>query len=220
MKLVHPFLETLIDFAKSTTWFLIIENNKEYYNFCLDFFSLSQGESGNFCLSKNNEIINFAKSAILLYDFLNFDFSSKKIKSILEGAVLEELNKSEYIVDLSKLNSQIVLLNKRVTSQIDLPIDFTDEITVEKLMKISDFYIQTEQSLLEKIVTYIDLFIKIKKIKLVVFVGLLSYISEKELKDLILQFEYMQIKVLFLENRDYKVGSYPKIIVDKDLCEI
>ena len=220
MKLSHPLLDSSIDFCNKKIWFLIIENNKVFYNFASHLFLMSQGEVGDFSLSINNEIVNFAKFTLLLYDFLNFDFSSKKIKSILDNAVQDEMSKPEYILDLARINSQIILLNKKVASQIDLPLDFTEEINIDKIVKISEYYIQEEQSLLEKIVTYIDLFIKLKKIKIVIFVGLLSYISYEELKDLIVQLNYMQINVLFLENKDVCIKEYPKIIIDNDLCQI
>jgi len=62
-------------------------------------------------------------------------------------------------------------------------------------------------------------FLKLKKIKIVIFVGLLSFLTNQELEELITQLKYMEIKVIFLDGIDLNV-KYPKIIIDNDLCEI
>lgn len=220
MKICHPLLDTVIDFNKNSVCLLAIENNKEYYNLCLQAYAQSQGGQGDFCLSKGGEILDFAKNSLVLYDFLNVDFTSKKVKSTIDNAVLEELKKPEYFMDLATLNSQVVALNDKVLASIDLPLDFSEEFGVEKFIKLSDYYVLQEQTLLEKLITYIDIFIKIKKINFVVFVGLFPFLSQEEINLFISQLNYMQIKVLFLENKDYCVLNCSKIIIDKDLCQI
>ena len=219
MKLAHPLLDGCILFKENVN-FLIIENNGQFYKLCTEFYNLSQGNLGEFCLSINDKIIEFEKNSLVIHDFFGLDFSSKKIKTVVDGAVQEELKKADYILDVAKINTQIALLNEKVLSQIDLPIDFAQEFSLEKFIKLSEYFICQQQTFLDKLVTYIDVFIKIKKIKLVVFIGLVPFLTQQELNDLIVQLKYMQINVLFVEHSTENVGNYPKIIIDKDLCQI
>jgi len=219
MKLAHPQINTIINFKENPIWFLVVENKKQYYSYAFQLYNQSLGAGGDFCISLQNNVLDFAKNVLYMHDFINVDFSSKKVKNAIETAVLEEIKNSDYLLELANITTSLTMLNDKILSQIDLPIEFSEEFTVEKFVKISEYSILSEQTLLDKIITYVDVFLKLKKIKIVIFVGLLSFLTNQELEELITQLKYMEIKVIFLDGIDLNV-KYPKIIIDNDLCEI
>ena len=110
-------------------------------------------------------------------------------------------------------------MNDKVLREIDLEIKY-DELTIDKIVKISNFKFEEESKLLNKIVTFIDLNIKLRKIKLVVFAGLFNVLEENEIQSLLKQLKYMQMPALFIDTKVVNIDCFQKIIIDKDLCEI
>ena len=103
----------------------------------------------------------------------------------------------------------------------DFVVNYDSDMDFEKFIKLSNYQISEEASLLEKLSSYIKIFITLKKCSLVIFAGLFELLSKEEIDLLIKQLAYNEIKCLFVEpTLKYNVDNLGKIIIDKDLCEI
>ena len=81
---------------------------------------------------------------------------------------------------------------------------------------------ENDTTLLERVSAYIDLCNNFLKLKLLVFVNLRSYLSDKELEELYNQVRYYNIKLLLVEHylTSPALPQEKVLVVDKDLCEI
>ena len=219
MKIVHQNLQRQINFEEHQFWSLVIENPKEFYRLSSDFYKQSIGEDGGFVVSHNNESINAEKSMLLIHDYYSLSCNNKKTESLLQNTILDTINNGDFIELISQINQKIILLNDKVLSEIDLDIKY-DELTIDKIVKLSNFKFEEESKLLNKIVTLIDLNIKLRKIKFIVFIGIFNVLERQEIKDLLKQLKYMQMSALFVDSKTSDIECFQKIIIDKDLCEI
>lgn len=221
MKIVHKYLNDAIDFDISSVYSLIIENSELFYKLTNDLFLECNGEDGDFVLSNNFKIDKFEKQSIFIYDYFNLVCSGVKVDKLIKSAILERLNELDNFDLMSKINQAIIEINEKVIVSVDLDLSFDDEFDYEKLIKISNFKVKEDSILIEKLYSYINLFIKLKNIKLVIFVNLFDYFSEKEIDELIKQLRYNELCVLIVSSHEkYHLENAKRIIIDNDLCEI
>lgn len=221
MKLVNPRLDKHINFMNSNVWLLVIENPNEYYILLNDLIQQENGNEGNWVLSEDNDILNISKSAVLIYDYFNIDFKSKKIDNLIKSTILQVAKEGDFLEKLSNINKEIITLNNDLMSQINLPLIANEDVTFEDVYKISNFSINEDKTLLERISTYVDIFVKLNNAKLVVFVNPFAFLSNDQLHSLIKEFNYKNIKMLFIDYQNRKLPcEFAKIIIDKDLCII
>ena len=88
-------------------------------------------------------------------------------------------------------------------------------------IKLSNYHIDLEANLADRIVSYIKIYSCLKDIKLVIFTGLFEIFSKEEVEKIVKQIEYFDLKCLLIEPYiKYDFKSFGRIVVDADLCEI
>lgn len=222
MKLINNRYQQFFDFDEHPNNVLVIENSKEYLNVLQELYNESVGvEDSDFVLSDDGENLKISKSVLFLYDFLNLDLNSKKITNEIGRRISDILIEEDHSEDFYKINQLLVKINDELTKDFDFEINYDSELDVEKFVKISNYQLNDEANLLEKISSYIKVYCSLKKCQLVIFVGLFELLNEKELKLLIKQMAYNDLKSLFIEpTLKYNIKSLGKIVIDSDLCEI
>ncbi|MBQ8425356.1 MAG: type II-A CRISPR-associated protein Csn2 [Clostridia bacterium] len=222
MKLINSKIDYIFDFSKNDTYSLVIENPNEFYSLTMElFYQCSSDLDGEWVFGVNNEIKSISKNLLLLHNYYEFSCSSKKIDSLINSTILDALKTNDYFEEISSINSELFKINDKICEKVDLPIESSFEIDFDSIVKLLNYKIKDDLDFLNKLITYIDIFIKIKKIKVVVFIGLFSYLSEQEIDNLIKQLRYMDIKIMFIDNYDKCPFKYvKKIIIDNDLCII
>ena len=74
---------------------------------------------------------------------------------------------------------------------------------------------------MELITDYLEVMTELGGIKLFIFVGLRGYLDDDELKRFVKNLKDRQIDVLLIENISREaVDEIPRVIIDRDLCEI
>ena len=82
-------------------------------------------------------------------------------------------------------------------------------------------YEEIEESLLEHLIRYIKLVVKLLGVKLIIFVNLRSYLSDRQFMGLIQEIKYQEIKALFIENQEKAcMEGVMRYSIDRDGCEI
>lgn len=222
MKLVHPNIETHIDFSKNKIYSLIVENSKEFYNLTHQLYKqVNVGEDVGQWVLSNNKILNIAKTTLFIYDYYNIDFNSKKIQTLITNEVESVANANDLHFNISQINTLISQINEVIFENIDIPLTSDFEFCLADLIKLSAYKINKENDFLNSIHTYVDIFQKLKNIELVVFVNLFSVLEQEEIENLLKQLKYMNINVLMIDGFDkYNLKNVEKIIIDNDLCVI
>lgn len=221
MKLVHPDIDIPIDFETCHCYNLIVENPKAFFSLTKDIIDQANGNDGDFILSKNSKILDIDKNCLVLYDFFNISFSSKKIVNLISNSVLDLLKAKDFIEDFANINQQFILLNEKVSRELDFPIEFEDEFSYDSFVKFSNYKISPSKNLAERIFDYVNLYYKIVGISTVIFVNLNLFLPQKDIEALVKQLSYMQLNILFVDAVDIlTIKDCKKIIIDNDLCVI
>ena len=220
MKLVHSDFLFQVDFEENDCYSLIIENSKEFYNKTNEFFRQANGDDGNFVLSDNFEM-SISKNCLYVYDYYGDFLNSKKTISSINKKVVEILKNNDFLQEFNEINKLIFNINDKVIEELDYNIEYIDNFDFDTFVKLSNYTIKTDVSLLENLIAYIQIYAQNENKKLLVFVNLFTVLEKEEIKLLIKQIRYMQLNILFIDsNQKYKFEDIKTIIIDEDLCII
>ncbi|MBO5022014.1 MAG: type II-A CRISPR-associated protein Csn2 [Clostridia bacterium] len=221
MKLVHKNFDRQINFDENLFQTLIIENPQEFYSLTKQLISQIDGEYGEWVLSENGKILQIENIVSVIYDFFSLALSNKKIENGINAKVLNVFKEGDYFQEVQEIASEIHSLGEKISDNIDLPLESSEEITYQTICKLLSFKILEEEKLVDKIATWVDVNIKLKNTKIFVFVNLQSVLDADKMATLLKQLKYWQVGVLNIASSDY-AGSeiFEKIIIDKDLCVI
>lgn len=223
MILVHPRIEEQIEFKENVINVLCIENKTMFNEIVSDFLVQINGEDGDFILSEKGKELSIKKSVELVLSPFIMDFNSKKILSSIYGDLKENAYQQDYYANTVKLLSEISGYISNVVDEYKYPLEISEEINIEDVFKLASLKVDNSNStLVDKIVDYVELVTTVLNVKLVVFVNLKSYIEEEQLGELYKTIINKKINVLLIENMmiSSKIEGEKGIIIDKDLCEI
>lgn len=223
MILVHPRIEEQIEFKENVINVLCIENKALFNEIVSDFLVQINGEDGDFILSEKGKELPIKKSVELVLSPFMMDFNSKKILSSIYGDLKENAYQQDYYANTVKLLSEISGYISNVVDEYKYPLEISEEINIEDVFKLASLKVDNSNStLVDKIVDYVELVTTVLNVKLVVFVNLKLYIEEEQLGELYKTIMNKKINVLLIENMmiSSKIEGEKGIIIDKDLCEI
>lgn len=222
MKMVHPELTVPIinENTFCTEW--IIESPHIFTGFVQELYSQFQGNSGKYVLSEKDKILDLSKSGEIIINPFAIDINDKKIIGKLYNqlknlAVSEEyyLYTQEmiqaiykYVLDLEQKTNHILYLEK--------------EIDWNGLFKaVGVRHESFDENFIQSISRYIKVSCDVFQTKLIVFVNLRSYLSDKEIQEILNDVHYWETHILLIENQERCcLKETKRYIIDKDLCEI
>ena len=152
---------------------------------------------------------------IVISDLLGFSINSPAVVKAVQLDVLDQLN--ENIEQKNNLDLLLTQITSIVGSQcIESELNLTyNELKIEKIISALEVRVDAlSNTLFDQLFEVLQIFKYLEKKKLLIFINVASYFSEKEL-DAIKEFiELNQINVLFIEPRG--VYNYPQYILDED----
>ena len=173
----HVHLETELVISSETTQLLIIENPSEFYSLVSMLYKQIEGEEGDFIFLANNQPINCSKSAFMIVDLFNFDLNDKKIVNLLYKK-LEGVAINEKYAKLSEFNSVVVSFLEDLTFSVPFSLDYGEIQPIDFFKSASLKFEKTYDTLLEKIICYVNALIELKGCEFFVFVNLKSVLSD------------------------------------------
>ena len=200
-------LENDIDFSKRHVNVLQIQSKKLFAKMVNSFNDLCNG-----VLVDNNEtitvleddlVVDCNKKVIFVIDFLNFDFSQRKIQSALyqyidkicklEPEILQNINNL-------KNSMQIELMN--ITEELSFEVMCKDDITISDLLKMYGIKIQINEGegIVEKLFRLVELIQCMDLARLLICVNLKQYLNDEQLVEFYKYCVYNDVRVLLLEN--------------------
>jgi CRISPR type II-A-associated protein Csn2 len=221
MTLSHCDLETIFELNSGIINVLIVENESYFYKYCVELVKQINGEDGNFCLFNGDNKLSIAKTSVIFTEFFNISLNDKKVTTKL-FAYLTELVNNKLIIEMTELKTLWAEIFAKLNAESDCQLDYDGGEDLTTLFKAFGVKIaDDDDSLLAKIVTFINIFSSLVKIKNFFFVNLKSFLSADDLKKLYHESQLNEVNLFLLESCERTVLEGEKItIIDKDLCEI
>ena len=221
MKLVHVNMERkMLDDNVVTEW--VIEAPEEFTRYVQELYMQCEGAAGDFVLSDGEKELGIRKNVQFLDSVLDLDANERKILGKLY-ADLEQLAYSEkFVVRTQEMIQYLRTYIFELEQETDFMLDVDDGVDMSAIFKGNGVKLETvETGILEKIVHYIKVVRLLLKKQVFVFVNVRSYLTVRQVEQLIKEAAYQEVQILLIENvmRDC-VNSERRCIIDSDKCEI
>lgn len=221
MKLVHVNMERkLLDDNVVTEW--VIEAPEEFTRYVQELYMQCEGAEGDFVLSDGEKELGIAKNVEFLDSVLDLDVNERKILGKLY-ADLEQLAYSEkFVVRTQEMIQYMRTYIFELEQETDFMLEVDDGVDMSAIFKGNGVKLEAvETGILEKIVHYIKVARLLLKKQVFVFVNVRSYLTVRQVEQLIKEAAYQEVQILLIENvmRDC-VNSERRCIIDSDKCEI
>lgn len=114
----------------------------------------------------------------------------------------------------------IVELLELVSVDLSVSIDYEDVIGFKDIIELVKLkIIDSSETYLEKIVTYLKLMKEFNDYKVLVIPFLDAYLNDKELKILSNELFIMDVSLIIINNNNRIIEGFEKYTIDTDLCE-
>lgn len=222
MKLVHPDLNQQLEFREEKACEWIIESPVLFSKYVVELQHQIEGEDGQFVLSEQEKALDIAKCVEIIVNPLDVNINEKKVvnKLYLE---LEELASGETMF----LKTQEILAKLQeyfgeMEQNSAYALSVAENIEISSLFKAVEVKLESyAEDWFENLNQYMRVLAEFLRRKIIVFVNIRSYISDKQLIQLLENAAYNEIKLLLIESsqRSFSEGT-KRYIIDYDGCEI
>lgn len=219
-KLAINALNICDDISNIDSYLLVIKNKKILYKI-LSNSDLQYEDSYIQILDENYKELKLSDYVDFISSIINLDSNSKKNLNVLIRRIKKEeieilRSTSEKINEILEECAKQIKVNSPINISYDIEVDEDDII---KLLSIS---LQDDSpDLIERINNYINISFELRGIKIFIFYNLLAFLEEKELDSLIRTNKYNGIKIIDIENVEFKTSIFDNIkILDEDICVI
>ena len=211
MKINFPLLDEAITIANTT--FLVLEDQQVFSDLVKQFYQYN-GDSDLKIF--DSRLTSLKESELLVItDILGYNLNSTSMLKLIHADLENQLNeKPEVKSMIEKLVVTITELLAYECLENELDLEY-DEITILELIEALGVKVETiSDTVFEKCMEIVQVFKYLSKKRLLVFINVSAYLSEKEIESLIEYISLNQLSVLFIEPR--QVYNFPQFILDKD----
>ena len=220
--LAHPKLETKITFDEQYPTLLICENPHEYFHFVTDMLAEFEGTPSRFSFWDGTENVKGDKVGELLLNNFSFDLADKKIVNLMCKKLRSNYFDGTFMVEFQRVSGEIVRFLSELCKTLDFATDF-NEISLDDLLKCCAVRPAMQfDSLLEKIVCYVNLLTELKGSACFVFVGLKQVLNDEDLCALYRHCKLGKAGLLLMESSKSRplLPEERAIVITDDLCEL
>lgn len=205
---------------------LAVEDKTILWEYCIELIKQSKGEAGNFCLLKNFEEQSIAKLCCVETDIFGLNLNSKKMQMALIKKCVELSTNPEFEERLRNISCELYDFCMSVCQDVGYSIEIEEDIDVSGLFKLFSLSLKDSfNSLLEKLIEYVNITSEFLKINIYVFLFLSKLLSSVELNKFFEHCKYQGLNLIlieeafpnFLENNTFE---YQSLIIDSDGFEI
>lgn len=222
MKLSIKYIDNNIGFDNSYINCLEIENKNYFYKIVNDINSISNGNILEDVIFSDDEYkeLNLSNKINMVFDYFNFDFNSKKIISIINKKINDNISVEDK-ENLSKLYNKIRKIYLPILNDMDLNIDINNDFDLDSIIKLLNVSIKPKDNLLDNLFLLVDIEKELSINKIIVFINLKQYLNNNELIELYKYLLYNNVVVLLIDSQSYGVcNEYEKkLIIDDELEE-
>lgn len=206
-----------VDINKDKTSLLIINDYKLFGSVCYD---LNRKDTEKVIFIDNDKLINI-KDIIIFNDILSFNFNDKTIISKLYNKLSKSIiSNIEIDNELKKYFMKISNILYDEIEYYNVDIDLNEEIDLVKYFKLAGIEFDNKyNNLIEKFIDILEIYSELYD-QTMIFINVLTYFSNEEIREILKYITYKKISVLFLEN-SYNRSVYfeNKYVIDDDFYD-
>lgn len=219
-KLAINALNICDDISNIDSYLLVIKNKKILYKI-LSNSNLQYEDSYIQILDENYKELKLSDYVDFISSIINLDSNSKKNLNVLIRRIKKE--EIEILRSTSeKINEILEECAKQIKINSPINISYDIEVDEDDIIKLLSLSLQDDSpDLIDRINNYINISFELRGIKIFVFYNLLAFLEENELDSLIRTNKYNGIKIIDIENVEFKTSIFDHIkILDEDICVI
>lgn len=219
-KLAINALNICDDISNIDSYLLVIKNKKILYKI-LSNSDLQYENSYIQILDENYKELKLSDYVDFISSIINLDSNSKKNLNVLIRRIKKE--EIEILRSTSeKINEILEECAKQIKINSPINISYDIEVDEDDIIKLLSLSLQDDSpDLIDRINNYINISFELRGIKIFVFYNLLAFLEENELDSLIRTNKYNGIKIIDIENVEFKTSIFDHIkILDEDICVI
>lgn len=219
-KLAINALNIYDDISNIDSYLLVIKNKKILYKI-LSNSDLQYENSYIQILDENYKELKLSDYVDFISSIINLDSNSKKNLNVLIRRIKKE--EIEILRSTSeKINKILEECAKQIKVNSPINISYDIEVDEDDIIKLLSISLQDDSpDLIERINNYINISFELRGIKIFIFYNLLAFLEENELDSLIRTNKYNGIKIIDIENVEFKTSIFDHIkILDEDICVI
>lgn len=196
----HPHIETPMVLDNSSPLTLCVENPKEYYNLAEELSAIFNGVESGFSFWNDDTQVAPDKFGELIISPFYFEATDKKIISLLYKKLQNNYLSGDFLAEFNLINAKLESFLYDLCSTVSFALDH-NPLTIEDALKACAVKpSKTYDTLIEKLVCYINIFIELKSISFFVLVGFKDVLSDEELLQLFKHCELHKVSLFFLES--------------------
>lgn len=219
-KLAINTLNICDNISNIDSYLLVIKNKKILYKI-LSNSDLQYEDSYIQILDENYKELKLSDYVDFISSIINLDSNSKKNLNVLIRRIKKE--EIEILRSTSeKINEILEECAKQIKINSPINISYDIEVDEDDIIKLLSLSLQNDSpDLIDRINNYINISFELRGIKIFVFYNLLAFLEENELDSLIRTNKYNGIKIIDIENVEFKTSIFDHIkILDEDICVI
>ncbi len=220
MKIAHPELIHTLEWDALHPAGLVIEHPTTFLQFVSDLTVQEEGGEGLFVISEKEQILSVAKSVLLVRDLWALDINQKKLLNGVLGQ-LKQIAQEEHYPAVQEISSKMSQLIFSLMQESMLPLVWDEQIDAAAIFRVMGVRMDSPSEPFERLVDYVHLAQEFLRSKLVILVGIRSYLNRDEMELLCRDFASREMPVLFLDGVGYPmVKGERRLIVDPQRCEL
>ena len=222
IKISHKNVETPIALKENLPLILSIENQNEFYRMVIDLNRAFTDDESEFSFWVDGERFSPDKRGEIILSPFYFDATDKKIVALLHKKLQKNFCDGSFIVDFNAINASLELFLDNLCSTVDFAVEY-NALTIEDALKACGIKpAKTYDSLLEKLVCYVNILIELKSLSFIVLTGFKNVLTADELQAFYKHCELKKVSVLLVEGKIFgeKFPCERRITITEDLCEI
>ena len=222
MKIKANYFDNIIELISDKVFSIEIENKTFFYKTVQNFISISEGnkEEDIQFLTENNEEIESPKIKVFA-NFFTFDFKSKKHSNDLLKYILKQTSEEDKN-DIQALQKTVYKKISKSLNNLDLLVEIDEEdLSVENFLKKLKFKTPKKDTLLENLLSVIDIEKELATSNTLFFINLKQYLNEAELTEFYKYAIYNNVQLIHIDSQTYGTTKLfeKKLIIDDNLDE-
>lgn len=222
MNLNIKYIDNNISFNDNTINCLEIENKSYFYRIVNSLNNIANGELVEDIIftDDNYKELNLSNKINIIFDYFNFDFNSKKIISLINKKINENISIQDKD-NLAKLYDKIKKIYIPLINDFDLNLAINNDFDLETTIKLLNISINLKDNILDNLFLLIDIEKELNINKLIILVNVKQYLNKTELIELYKYILYNNINILLIDSQTYGVTNEyeKKLLIDNELEE-
>ncbi len=201
---------------------LAVENPQAFTQLLTELKELLLGDTDDCGFYENNEPIHTEKRLELIPDPFAVNLNQKKIINSLYAQLEKQMWSAEHLQQTNEVLSTVQGYLSLLADTVDYPLAFDEYATGTALLKAWDMRLESEdESLLERLDSYLSACREFLKKDVFFFVNLHAYLTLDQLELLYRSAAYHKSKLFLLEAHETEpLAQEVRVILDRDLCQL